>query len=133
MPKMGAAPTTGQGLEVPQAPSGSIKGRLEVAPELAGKVSAGDAIYLVARNPVTGSIIAVRRLAAPAKFPMDFELSGQDTMHEQGSLSGKIHLEARVDKDGDAMTKNPGDLVGEVRDPVSVPAEGVVLVFSKVL
>ena len=38
-----------------------------------------------------------------------------------------------VDKDGDAMTKNAGDVIGEVDGLVAVPAEDVVLTLTKTL
>ena len=118
---------------LPTPPSGSIDGRIELGADLAGKANAGDAIYVVARNAATGSIIAVSRVVAPEKFPVPFSLSGQDVMHTQTALTGKVKVEARLDKDGDAMTKNPGDVVAEATDLVRVPAKDVVLTLNKVL
>ncbi|MEE8410408.1 MAG: hypothetical protein V3T05_12435 [Myxococcota bacterium] len=126
-------PTPPGGNLLPAAPSGSIVGTIEVTDALKGKVAAGDVIFVVARNAATGSIIAVTRVVAPAAFPADFELGGSDVMHTQTSLTGKVRLEARVDKDGDAMTKNPGDVVGAVADLVTVPATGVVLTLDETL
>ncbi len=118
--------------DLPPPPSGNIRGQLVVAPALQDKVQPGDTIYLMARNAATGGVIAVSRLSAQA-FPMSFELNGSHVMRQGGSLSGKVKLQARVDKDGDAMSKNPGDVVGEVQELVAVPAEGVTLTLDGVL
>ena len=40
-------------------------------------------------------------------------------------LAGKVMVTVRVDKDGDAMTKNPGDVTGQSK-PVEPPAKKVV-------
>ncbi len=120
--------------ELPPPPTGEIKGKLELDSSLASKVAAGDIIYIIARNPATGSAVAVTRTVAPAKFPADFVLSGGHAMSPgQGGLFGKVRLTARVDKDGDPTSKNPGDVVGELTELVEVPAQGVVLKLDKQL
>jgi hypothetical protein len=131
-PPIGGAP--GAAMAVPPAgPSGEIKGVLDVAPTMAGKIKAGDTIFLMARNGATNGMVAVARLTAPEKFPLPFTLTGSNVMLPGGSLSGELRLTARVDKDGDAMSKNPGDVTGEVPELVKVPADNVRLVFSQVL
>lgn len=120
-------------MKLPPLPSGTIEGRLELAPALAEKVAAGDIIYLMARNAGTGGIVAVQKLAAPATFPLEFKLSGENVMMPGMSLAGQIKLSARVDKDGDAMSKLPGDVTGEVGEPVAVPAKDVVITLGTVL
>jgi hypothetical protein len=100
---------------------------------VADKVKPGDSIYVIARNGATGAAIAVVRLTVPAQWPLPFTLSGSHTMQPGSGLFGKVKVEARVDKDGDAMTKNPGDVVGEVAGLVEVPKSDVVLSLDKVL
>jgi len=119
--------------ELPPAPTGEITGRLELDPSLTAKVSAGDIIYIMARNPATGVAVAVVRVEAPARFPLEFTLSGGHTMTPGSGLFGKVRLSARVDKDGDPTSKNAGDVVGERAELVDVPATGVVLKLDKVL
>ena len=131
-----APPGSSPGLDLGNLPppaAGEVKGRIEVAPAVADKIEPGDAIYVIARNAATGTAVAVVRLAAPEKFPLPFTLSGSHTMQPGSGLFGKVRLQARVDKDGDAMSKNPGDVVGEVGDLVEVPASGVVLELDTVL
>jgi hypothetical protein len=95
-----------------------IKGELRLDPKVKDQVKAGDVIYLVARRPPQGAnpgpVVAVRRLEAGA-FPMSFQLDSRDAMMMGGAkMEGPLVLTARVDKDGDAMTKNPGDITGSL-------------------
>jgi len=118
---------------LPPPPEGSISGVINVAPAVADKVKPGETIYVIARNGATNAAIAVVRLAAPDKWPLPFSLSGSHTMQPGSGLFGKVKLEARADVDGDAMTKKPGDVVGEVKDLVEVPKSDVVLTLDRVL
>jgi hypothetical protein len=117
---------------LPDLPSGDISGTLQVSPEMADKVATGDVVFVMARNSVTGSLLAVTRVQVDA-LPASFTLTGGTAMHGGSALAGKVRVEARVDKDGDAMTKEPGDVVGEVDGLVAVPADGVVLTLTKTL
>jgi hypothetical protein len=129
-----AAPASTSAMDgLPELPSGEIRGTLAVADAVKAQVAAGDVIFVMARNAATGTLIAVTRLEAPAQFPLAFELTAANVMHTKTSLAGKVRLEARVDKDRDAMTRNPGDVVGDLPDLVAVPAESVVLTLSHAL
>lgn len=117
---------------LPDLPSGNISGKVLASEAMADKVAAGDVIYVMARNAATGTLLAVTRVEV-GELPVSFTLSGGGAMHGGASLAGKVRVEARVDKDGDAMTKNPGDVVGEVNGLVNVPSEDVVLTLTKTL
>jgi cytochrome c-type biogenesis protein CcmH len=118
---------------LPPPPEGAISGVLKIAPAVADKVKPGQSIYVIARNGATNAAVAVIRLSVPDKWPLAFTLSGSHTMQPGSGLFGKVKLEARVDMDGDAMTKNPGDVVGDVPELVDVPKSDVVLTLDKVL
>ena len=124
-------PPTPPASVLPALPSGDIVGSVGLADNLKDEVASGDTIFLMARNAATGSLIAVTKLEATATFPLPFKLTSENVMHANTSLAGKVRLEARLDKDGDAMTKKPGDLVGEVPDLVQVPATDVVLTLAR--
>ena len=47
-------------------------------------------------------------------------------------FAGKVTVSVRVDKDGDAMTKNPGDVVG-TSAPLTLPDDKVVINLDKML
>jgi hypothetical protein len=125
-------PDAGLG-NLPTPPSGEITGEIRVADAVKDKVGVGDTIFVMARNAATGSLIAVIKVQVGPTFPVPFKLTGGDIMHSQTSLAGKVRVEARVDKDNDAMTKNPGDVVGETKELVSIPASGVVVVLENTL
>lgn len=64
-------------------------------------------LYVMARNPLGGPPVAVKRFASPS-FPVTFSMSSADSMMGQ-QLPDKFRLEARLDSDGDAATKPPTD------------------------
>jgi tetratricopeptide (TPR) repeat protein len=68
-------------------------------------------LFVIAREAgfETGPPIAVKRVAA-VNFPITVTLSEKDSMAGE-SLPGLIRIDARVDSDGDPMTKDPRDPV----------------------
>src|SRR5207244_8070367 len=66
-------------------------------------------IYVIARaaGVSAGPPAAVKRMPL-STFPLTFDVSSADSMMGQ-PLPPKIHLEARIDSDGDAMTRDPKD------------------------
>jgi tetratricopeptide (TPR) repeat protein len=71
--------------------------------------AANGVIYVIARaaGQTAGPPAAVKRLALAA-FPMTIELSSADSMMGQ-PLPDKMRIEARIDSDGNAMTRDPAD------------------------
>lgn len=82
-------------------------------------------IYVIARpaGVTAGPPAAVKRMPLSA-FPLTFDVSAADSMMGQ-PLPPKMRLEARIDSDGDAMTKDP-------KDPIAV-ADNVVAGSSATL
>ena len=74
-------------------------------------------VFLYARNPgqKAGPPVAVKRLEATA-VPGTFSLGPADQMMAGMPFPERIDLSARWDLDGNAMTKEAGDLVAEVPD-----------------
>jgi hypothetical protein len=109
-----------------------VSGVLRLDDKVKAKVASGDVIYLVARNAETpGPPLAVKRLTV-ASWPITFSLDNRDAMFEGTQMKGKVVVQARVDKDGDAATKTPGDVTGTSR-PIQLPADKVVITFDTVL
>jgi hypothetical protein len=112
-----------------------IAGQLKLSDKVKDKVKAGDVIFLVARRKgeggAPGPVVAVRKLEA-ATFPMSFQLDSRDAMMAGTQVQGPLVLTARVDKDGDAMTKNPGDVTGTL-EIKSLPQSKAALVLDTVL
>lgn len=65
-------------------------------------------VYVIARGEKAGHPVAVRRIDAAA-FPISLELGTGDSMMGQ-ALPPNVRIEARLDSDGDAGTKDPADL-----------------------
>lgn len=115
------------------APGGDpIRGRIELAPALAGRVPPGAVLFLVARTGESGPPVAVKRFADP-RFPLEFEIGAGDLMLEGVPFAGPFELSVRVDADRNAATRTPGDLQGTSASRVPTGASGVELVIDTVL
>ena len=92
----------------------TLKGRIELAPELAERLTAGDTLFVFAR-PAAGSRmpLAIVRQQAGA-WPVTFTLDDTQAMAPNAKLSmhAQVVIGARVSRSGNAMPQ-PGDLVGE--------------------
>lgn len=87
------------------APSNPIHITVSLDPST---TSRGGTLYVIARGGEAGHPIAVRRIETNA-FPVTIDFSSADSMMG-GALPEKVHLEARLDADGDAGTTDLGDL-----------------------
>jgi hypothetical protein len=127
----GAAPVASSSGSVTGSP---IRGRIEVAPDLAASAAGGSILFLIARSgPATGGPpLAVQRYQSP-RFPLEFEIGPDQVMIPSMRFEGEISLTARLDSDGNAMTRLPGDLQGALAGPVSPGTEGVVLKLDQKL
>jgi len=67
-------------------------------------------VFVIVRNPAGGPPIAVKRVMA-ASFPLNVELTQADSMMGQ-QLPASFRLEARLDSDGDPLTKPSTDPTG---------------------
>jgi cytochrome c-type biogenesis protein CcmH len=105
--------------------TGGLKVTLSIDPR--AKMPPGGVIYLIARpaGQTSGPPVAVKRVAIGA-FPMTIDFTSADSMMGQ-PLPDKIHLEARLDTDGNAMTKDPTDLVASVDNLASSGAVSLAL------
>jgi cytochrome c-type biogenesis protein CcmH len=102
----------------PAAAPDAIHLTLSLAPTAATKTGV---LYIIARNPgeTAGPPLAVKRVNITS-FPLTVDFSSADSMMGQ-PLPKKIHLEARLDADGDAATKSPTDPIATA-DGVSTGA-----------
>ncbi len=98
------------------AGGGSFRIHIELAPGTVGTRAAngsGATLFVALRGDTPGPPAAAKRISNPT-FPLELTLSADDSMMgqplpEKGSLS--IHL----DGDGNASTKEPGDLTAAVQ------------------
>jgi len=100
------------------AAGGTLKGTLDVKPELKAAVKAGAVLFLIVRRDEgegqRGTMLAAKKVpvTGPDMFPYAFEVGPGDVMMQGSQLSGAVRIEARVDGDGDALSKLPGDIAG---------------------
>ena len=61
---------------------------------------------------------------------MEFELGQEQVMIPSMRFEGVLQLEARLDRDGNAMTREPGELTGRPGGTLEPGATGVEIVLS---
>lgn len=116
----------------PSADAPPIRGVVRVDEALAGRVPPGSILFLIARAGPAGPPLAVRRIASPS-FPLDFELGPEHRMIKALPFAGELRLTARLDQDGDASSRAPGDLQGRAPGVFAPGATGVELVLDEAL
>lgn len=134
-PGMPAAPAAQGGRAAGMDPSAAappIRGVVEVAPELAQRVPSGGVLFLIARSGPGGPPLAVVRVAEPS-FPLAFEVGPDNRMIPSIPFAGELRLTARLDQDGDAASRTPGDLQGSAEGAHAPGATGVIVTLSEVL
>jgi cytochrome c-type biogenesis protein CcmH len=114
-------------------PAAALKGTVRLAPELKGKASPGDVVFIFARAAKGPPMpLAVKR-ARVRDLPIEFALDDSMAMAPGMNLSahGRVIVGARVSKSGDPAPK-PGDLQG-ASAPVANDAQGVSVVIDTVV
>ncbi len=139
-PDGGASPTAS---DAPPSPSGGrgappvaaagppVRGTLRLGPNAEGRVPPGAVLFIIARGG-PGPPIAVKRIAQP-KFPLEFEVGPDDRMIQAMPFQGPFQLTARVDADGNATSRTPGDLAGAATAPANPGDSGIEIVIDEVL
>lgn len=113
-PPLSAQPADGAGAEI----SGSVA-------LASGASSAGEGVlFVIARSGAGGPPLAVKRLP-PGPFPLSFRIGPSDVMIQGREFAGSIELTARLDRDGNPLTRAPDDLVGAAAGPVAAGSQGV--------
>jgi hypothetical protein len=83
-----------------------LSGTIALDPSVASKVTGPVTVFVIARDKNgKGHPILAKRLDVTS-FPTNFTLGAQDSMMG-GAPPDKVSLEARIDLDRDAMTKEP--------------------------
>ncbi|HEX7152625.1 MAG TPA: tetratricopeptide repeat protein [Thermoanaerobaculia bacterium] len=113
----------------PAAASGPvIRVTLQLDPAAQARASASGVIFITARpaGVTAGPPIAAKRVSATA-LPITVELSSADSMMGQ-PLPDSVRIEARLDNDGDAASRNPTDPIA-AQDRVA-PGSAVTLALK---
>ncbi|MEZ4332331.1 MAG: hypothetical protein R3F35_11290 [Myxococcota bacterium] len=109
-----------------------ISGRIELPAALEAQQPAGAVLFVIARpqGQAGGPPLAVLRIPDPS-FPLDFEIGPGDVMIPSMRFAGPISLTARLDADGNAMTRGASDLASEEASPLEPGATDVRLVLGR--
>ena len=104
-------PSVAAGEAAPADPATAISGQVVAAPALAAHAGGRPTLFLIARDPASGQIVAARKEEA-VRLPFAFTISEADSMMRGGAgFAGALDLTARVSKTGDAM-RAAGDVEG---------------------
>lgn len=110
-----------------------VDGTLELGAEQKKMKFNGWSIYVLVRlvdQPAPP--LAATRLPV-GSFPVSYVITNANLMSADAPKPGaKIIIEARLDKDGDPITKDPGDVYGFALKPIVVGDHGVKVVLDQV-
>ena len=111
------------------APTLALSGLVRLSPTLKASWSAGAHVFVIARAEGGGPPYAVRRYDG-AKPPFAFALGPENLMIQGMPAPARVVLSVRVDQDGDALTRQLGDLEGGPTPPL-LPRGTVELVVDR--
>lgn len=118
--------------QIPEDPTKFLEGTIDVAPALKDQVKPGDILFLMVKQvgpdgqPMRMPL-AVDRLDV-ATLPTKFRLTNANAMMAGMPFEGNVFVIARVDRDGEARTREHGDLEGQVR--ATIPQKDLKLVLD---
>ncbi len=119
-----------------QAPAAAASVRVEVslAPELVGRITGGEALFVFARAPAGPPMpLAVKRFTAD-RLPLTVTLDESDAMAPELSMAGaeEVVITARISRSGDPVAAS-GDLQGESAPVATRGAHPVRVVVDRVI
>jgi hypothetical protein len=113
----------------PIDPNKHLKGTIKLDPKVAANLKVGSTIFLIVKRPgpdgqPIGSPLAVDKIewTGPGQ---GFELTERQAMIAGTEFTGDVVVTARYDQDGDAGSKQAGDIVGMAR--AKIPSDGIVI------
>ncbi len=105
----------------PAADGFALDGVLTVSPAFAHRVPKRTFVFVIARGEGGGPPYAARRFENPL-FPLAWSLGPDNVMIAGAPRPERLIVTARVDQDGDPMTRQLGDLESAPSDPVPARA-----------
>ncbi len=127
----GAAGGAGTAGAVPGDDAEPMLGTVRVSDELASRIPPGATLFVFARTQPGMPPTAAKKIDG-ASFPLTFSLGPEDRMIAQFPFEGPFTINARIDADGNAMTRNPGDLQGSSEGHLP-GEEGIEVLIDEVL
>lgn len=121
----------------PVDPNKYLEGTVSLGAAHAGKVPAGSVVFLAVRaaDPSTGNGVgmplATEKLVVGSSWPLVFKLDESKSMVGGTGFTGDVVIMGRFDQDSNPMSKQPGDIVGQVR--TTIPSKGLEITLENVL
>ena len=122
--------------QMPMGPRDAGAPPAEGGQPISGRVVAGEGVssggegilFVIARSAGGGPPLAVKRLPI-GPFPLAFEIGPEDVMIAGRPFAGPITLSARIDRDGDPLTRDPGDAAATLPAAIEPGASDVELLL----
>ena len=130
---MGVRPASLRGqpadLGQPTGPAASVRGEVHLAEGT--QPAPGSVLFVIARKRGVqgGPPLAVARIGNP-RFPQPFELGPDQVMIPSLRFEGPVSITARLDADGNAMTREASDPVTALSQPADPGQTGVLLTLE---
>jgi len=127
--------TEGSKIAKTETSQGQIRGTIFLDPNLRAKLDNNAILFVVARSADSpaGPPLAVKRIQRPV-FPVSYALRQENVMIAAATLGGKVNVSARLDRDGNPATREPGDLAGQYeKNPIEVGSKGVDIIIDQVI
>lgn len=116
-----------EGMTAPENAGPPLTGTIALAP--GAEAPSGATLFVIARTGEAGPPTAVLRIPAP-RFPLEFQLGPENRMIAAMPWEGPFQLSARIDLDGNAMTRDAGGLEGRAASPVSPGDSGIAITLG---
>lgn len=110
-----------------------VTGTVRLDPKLASRMPQSATLFLMARPSAQGGAPLVAKRVHPVTLPLSFQLTSEDSMIPAEQMPAQLFLQARLDQDGDAISRTPGDVAGVLAGAVAIGASGIELVLNQVL
>ena len=115
--------------------SAQISGKITIDPKLKASIDPNAALFIIARRAsgAGGPPLAVKKVDRPT-FPLDYTLSQDNVMMQGMPFTGKITVTVRLDKDGNPVTRTPGDMTGDYKkNPVTVSSQNIDILLDQIV
>ncbi len=110
-----------------------IQGVISIDPKLRSQFQGQGVLFIIARLAASqgGPPLAVKKIDRPA-FPLSYYLGQDNTMIPGTPFSGRLIITARLDMDGNAVTREPGNLTGNYKNnPAEVGSQNVDIILNQ--
>jgi hypothetical protein len=115
--------------------SQQITGKISIDPKIKANVDSQAPLFIIARtsDAAKGPPLAVKKIDRPV-FPLSYSLGAENVMMQGMPFTGSVTITARLDKDGNPTTRQPGDLTGDYKkNPVAVGSKNIDIVLDQVV